>query len=263
MNKYLAIIGVTLFACGAPVEGEDQDQQLGQVEQPVGFANNDGGYYWGVKTISVHSHTRCLDGNSVCSLPRTKGPKFFIETGLTDAQKTSFRAAAATLDVQTNWSITETSTESQAQIIVNGIPDFCHNAGGMESIVCVNLGALGNTLSEPVSIPNTYTEHLDAVLHLDVNQLNATPPGAARDNLLFHAWQLGILTYMGAGPVNPCLTDPAGKVSPSCLVPGNGFQFATGNLSVGEVCKLNKFLPAAQFGTSTTIGYEPGVHCGD
>jgi hypothetical protein len=124
MKKHLlsCLALFSALACaGGP--GYETDEELGEVEQAVGLANNGGGYYWGVVDSSAapHSHRRCLSGSQTCSLPRTKGPTYKL-LGLTTAQANLVRAAFASIDSQVNWVFTET-TGSSPTISVNNAHD--------------------------------------------------------------------------------------------------------------------------------------------
>jgi len=266
-KKFLSIVTFALVACAGAdqsIDDEfDSDQidldnsaldersepvEIGQVKLPVGIKNGPT-YAYGVTTTGVHDQLRCTNGQNVtCSVPQTKAPTYFLASSMNTSEKNNARAAFAYLDGKLNtWTFTETTDSASATITVNRVDNFC-TGFDIQGLVCVNLSGQGNALSEPTSIPNTYTEHNKGIIHIDRSKINfSTTDPQDRIFRLYHGLIVAIASWMGHG--SKALSTPT-PIRRAILAP----QDIINDLSAGEICAMNGFLPKAQFGSATSIG---------
>lgn len=249
IKSVLLILFLFAVGCGDyDGEGEaDTGQDIGQAQQAVGIKVGSSRAF-GVTTTAVHGQSRCTNGgvNTVCSVPQTKGPTYFLASSLSANEKSNARIAFAYLDGKSNWTFTETTDSSTAVLTVNRIDNFCTGAL-IQDLVCVNLSGQGNTLSEPTPIPNVYTEHSNGIIHVDRAAINASTADATdRGFRTYHGLLAAILSWMGLGTVSGNGGSPsrATVLTPDLVT----------DLTAGEICALNGFLPKAQFGAANTIG---------
>lgn len=249
-------LAAVLSACADPYADE-----FGELEQPVGvkFAATDA-YGSAVISDDPHRHPRCTTAatgvSRTCSVPRTKGPTYYIASSLNATEAQRARSSVGLIDSQTNWTFTETTDAATATITFNRIDNFC-TGEQIEGVVCVNLTGQGNTLSEPTELFNKYTEHTKGVIHLDRAALNACTSCSAgeKSKRMMHGFQSAIVVWMGGGIGAASIKSPTRR---SILNPDD-----TTVLTKSEVCRLNGFLPAGQFGSATTIGMTTTAVCAD
>lgn len=258
MRKFILslwCISALLFSC-AGTDGvddytdESSDQvesepEIGQVKQPVGIKVSSG-FSYGVTISTTHTQSRCQSGGGqTCSVPQTKGPTYFVSSSLNATEKFYVYQAVAYLDNKTNWVFTETTDQNNATLIFNRL-DICTGLD-IQGLVCVNLSAQGNTLTEPTSIPNTFTEHSKGIIHVDRAKVNAsTTNQAERERRIYHGLIAAIASWMGHGTKSTTAGTPIRLhiLNPDVIT----------DLSAGEICAMNGFLPKAQFGAAGTIG---------
>lgn len=245
--KKLLITTLFALACAGTDESYDyEDQDIGQITQAVGIKTRPG-FSYGVTVSNTHTQSACQSGGSqTCSVPQTKAPTYFVSSSLNATEKFYVYQSLAYLDNNTNWSFIETTDQGSATLVFNRLDNFCTGLD-IQSLVCVNLSGQGNTLSEPTSIPNTFTEHSKGAIHVDRSQINASTTNAAeRERRLYHGLIAAIASWMGHGVKSTTSSTPirAFVLNPDVI----------GNLSAGEICAMNGFLPKAQFGTATSIG---------
>jgi hypothetical protein len=252
---------LALTACAAAdPDPSDFSDDFGTVEQPVGvkFGTNDA-YGSGVVGGAPHSHARCTTSGTPrdCSVPRTKGPTYYIDSSLNATEAQRARSSVGLIDSQTNWTFTETTDAASATLTFNRVDNFCFGEQ-IEGVVCVNLTGQGNVLTEsPSSLFNRYTEHTKGVIHLDRTALNACTSCSAgeKSKRMMHGFQSAILVWMGDGIGAASISSPSRR---SILNPDD-----TGGLTNSEKCRLNGFLPTTQFGGATTIGLTTTTACAD
>ncbi len=248
MKKLLSATLLAMACAGTDDVQPDYgaDAGIGQTTQAVGIKTRPG-FSYGVTITTTHTQNTCQSGGGqTCSVPQTKGPTYFLASSLNATEKFYARQAAAYLDSKTNWSFTETTDSAAATITVNRLDNFCTGLD-IQKLVCVNLSAQGNTLSEPTSIPNTFTEHSKGIIHVDRVQLNfSTTSAAERELRLYHGLIAAFASWMGHGVKSTTSSTP---IRQYILTPDD-----IGDLSAGEICAMNGFLPKAQFGAANTIG---------
>lgn len=253
--KYAMLLVVLGTACSATPEEFEAFEELdfGQTTQAMTFKAGPNTAY-GVTVDDTHDQIQCFNiGNDECSVPRTKSPTYFLDAGLTAAEKTAVRADFSAIDSATNFSFTETTTAATATITVNRFNSFCTGTG-IQDLVCVNLTGQGNTLSEPTSIPNVYTEHTKGVIHIDTTAINAsTTVAAERLRRTSHGVRAAILSWMGLG------VRPHTGLSPTRQTVNN--PDSIGALSTGEVCRVNAFAPLATGGGTATSANKATPAC--
>jgi hypothetical protein len=257
MKRFLLLALMVACAGAADDYGPDAELEVGSLAQAVGIKTGLVNSYGTIEvTGQPHRHARCPATGAVkCSVPRTKGPSYFIDSGSLNANEAQIaRSAVGTIDMQVNWKFTETTDPATATLTFNRL-DGC-NGEDIQGLVCVDFTEQHNTLSEPTPIPNTYTEHTKGVIHVDRSKINACRscgygpcdvcPQTEKNKRMLHGFQAAIVSWMGLGvsgympstsPANRFINDPDD----------------TGLLTAAEVCKLNGFLPAGQLGTSSTI----------
>lgn len=249
MTKFISIVTLALVACASADQSFDDnvDEEIGQVEQAVGFKKGPT-YAYGVTTANTHDQLRCTNAQNVtCSVPQTKSPTYFLASSLSANEKANARTAFAYLDGKTNWTFTETTDANAAVITVNRLDNFC-TGFDIQGLVCVNLSGQGNTLSENPSIPNTYTEHSKGVIHVDRSKINfSTTDIEDRGFRTYHGLIVAIASWMGHGAKALSTSTPIRR---AILAPKDIIN----DLSDGEVCAMNGFLPKNQFGSATSIG---------
>jgi hypothetical protein len=265
MKKFaiLACLFGALACGGEAIEGEDsiETEVIGTVEQAVGFKSGTTDGY-GVVNISgePHRHARCpaTETGVKCTVPQTKGPTYYIHNSLNANEQQYARIAIGLIDQQTNWTFTETTESTLATLTFNRIDNNC-SGGNIQDLVCVNLSGQGNAYNEsPSALPNSYTSHTKGIIHLDRAKLNlcTTCSDGEKNKRMSHGFQAAIVSWMGLG-----IGGADDSKSPARRFVRNPDD--TGFLTAGEVCKLNGFLPAGQFGTASTIGLVSSTRCAD
>lgn len=243
-NRLFTLVMGLVLGCG-DYDSYSDDPDLGQTEQAVGIKVGQA-FSYGVTTATAHSQIRCqVGGGSVCSVPRTKAPTYFLTSSMSSTEKSLARTAFNYYNSKTNWVFTETTNSASATILVNNVAGC--SGSGIQNLVCINLAQSGNTLSEPTSIPNTYTEHTTGVIHIDNAKINAsTSVAQERINRTYHGLLVAIASWMGHGAKANSSSSPVrlNVLNPDTVV----------DLTAGEICAMKGFLPGAQFGTATSIG---------
>lgn len=248
MRIIISLIFWFLLCCCGDFERKDLFTEIGSTVQAVGVKTSPG-YTYGVGAAQQHVQLACdKTHEKVCTVPKTKSPTYFISSSLTGQARTDAQNAINFIDAHTNWTFTATSDPIGATLTFNALTDECLSGVGVQKYVCADLTLSGPGLAETTPIPNTFTQHTGAGIHYDQNSLFADfSDGTQRNFVRYHGMLAAIVSWMGLGVNTEGTSSPAHQFVHIPLDTVTDF-------SAGEYCRMNGFLPGAQFGTSTTIG---------